>query len=140
MSGRGDVLMSLNAICAIAAVMQSSDFVPDDSGVTDWWRSFVIGESYGSDWLWFLAGVIFCIVVCFLLYSAMLYNQVAANRHPANFRKLIASLAVLVSIIWFGYVFSRAFGLPLLALLGGLWLLVSLVFYFTRRKSAVPQT
>jgi ABC-type xylose transport system permease subunit len=133
-------LMNLNAMCAIFAVVQSNDFLTDDTGSTDWWGSFIIGESYGTDWLWFLAGVIFCIVVCFLLYSAMLYNQVAANRHPANFRKLLASLGILVTIIWFGYVFSRAFGLPLLALLGGIWLVVSLVFFFTRRKSALPQT
>ena len=132
--------MTLNAMCAIIAVIQSDDFLTEDTGSTDWWKSFIIGESYGSDWLWFLAGVVFCIVVCFLIYSAMLYNQVAANRHPANFRKLIGSLGILASIVWFGYVFSRAFGLPMLAVLTVMWLVISLIFYFTRRRTALPQT
>jgi|SRR5215213_10909133 ABC-type xylose transport system permease subunit len=132
--------MTLNVMCAIIAIFQSSDFPTDDTGSTDWWQSFVIGESYGSDWLWFLAGVTFCIVAGFLIYSAMLYNQVAANRHPANFRKLIASFGILVSIAWFGYVFSRAFGLPMLAVLTVMWLVISLIFYFTRRRTALPQT
>lgn len=132
--------MNLNTIYSLAVVIQSSDLTPDDTGSSNWWSSFVIGESYGIDWLWFLAGVVLCIVVCFLLYSTMLYNQIADNRHPANFRKLIGSLGLLVAIVWFGYVFSRAFGLPMLALLGVLWLVLSLVFYFTRRKSALPQT
>jgi hypothetical protein len=133
-------LMDLNGICAIAAVIQTSDFVGDEDRSSDWWSGFVIGESYGIDWIWFLAGVAFCVVVCFLLYSAMLENQVAANRHPANFRKLLASLGILLSIIWFGYVFSRAFGLPMLAVLTVMWLVLSLIFYFTRRKRALPQT
>lgn len=124
----------------IAAVFQTSDFVEEELSSTDWWSGFVIGESYGIDWLWFLAGVVFCVVVCFMLYSAMLYNQVAANRHPANFRKLLASLGILLSIVWFGYVFSRAFGLPTLAVLTVMWLVISLIFYFTRRKHALPQT
>lgn len=97
------------------------------------------GETFWSDWLWLLGGVLFAALLGYMVYGAMLYNIVGNNRHPANFRKLLISFVLLLSIIWFGYVFWHAFGLLMFVILFVVWLAVALIFIFTKRKVGVAQ-
>lgn len=101
--------------------------------------TLVKNETLWRDWLWLLIGVLFFTVAGYMIYTAMLHNLVRANWHPANFRKLLIALVLLLSIIWFGYVFRNAFGLIMLIILLAVWLAVVLVFIFTKRKGVVTQ-
>lgn len=105
----------------------------------DWWMQFMFGEPRGIDWLYLLGGVLFFSFVGYGIYSAMLYNQIGANRHPANFRKLIVALVLLLSIIWFAYIFSQVFGGVMLGILFVVWLIYFVIFLITRRKVSVSQ-
>ena len=131
----------MNLIQTLAAFQTFSDEVSDDlSEAGDWWSNLMFGEPRGIDWMWMLGGVLFFCFIGYGIYSTMLYNQIGANRHPANFRKLIIALVILFSIVWFGYVFSEVFGLYMLIILFAVWLLYFLVFIFTRRRVASTQS
>ena len=118
-------------------VMQT--FADDASGDESWLTQFMFGEPRGIDWLYLLGGVLFFFFVGRGVYSAMLHNQIGANRHPANFRKLMIALVLLFSIIWFAYVFSQVFGGVMLFILLGAWAIYFVIFLITRRKVAPAQ-
>jgi len=111
----------------------------DGSNSQDWWSQLMFGEPRGIDWLYLLGGVLFFSFVGYGIYSAMLYNQIGGNRHPANFRKLMIALVLLFSIVWFGYVFAQVFGAVMLGILLAAWLIYFVIFLITRRKVSTAQ-
>jgi len=113
--------------------------VSDKADIQDWWTQLMFGEPRGIDWLYLLGGVLFFSFVGYGIYSAMLYNQIGGNRHPANFRKLMVAFVLLFSIIWFAYVFSQVFGGVMLGILLTVWLIYLIVFLITRRKVSTSQ-
>lgn len=117
----------------------TSFITPTPTPTPVWWTGVVINRPVGRDWLWFLGGVVFSSIVGYALYATMLRGQISANRHPANFRKLIFALVLLLSIIWFGYVFAYAFGGLMLGILLTVWAALALVFFFTKRPSGAAQ-
>jgi hypothetical protein len=106
--------------------------IPDD-----WWTNWIVGEWVGLDWLLFAGGLLFFGIISYALYSALLYNVVGSNRHPANFRRLLFALFFLLGILWFIYVFANVFGGPVAYTLVGAWLVLLVVLLITRRKIAV---
>lgn len=100
----------------------------------NWFWRFWVGETYGIDWLYLLGGTLFIGAVGYGIYAGLLYNLVASNWHPANFRKLIWALCFMLWIVWFEYVFAHVFGGYMLILLGVVWLASFIVFLATRRK------
>lgn len=129
----------------ILAAIQSADpaEVTDEvavDGSGDWWTSFVIGDTAGVDWLLLLGGVFFFGIVGYGVYSMMLYNWTAINRHPANFRRVITAAVLMLSIGWFTYVFFHAFGGMTLLVLFVVWLVMVVVFIATRRKVTLSQS
>jgi hypothetical protein len=104
-----------------------------------WWTSWLVGEWVGKDWLLFVGGVLFFGIISYAIYSAMVYNVVGGNRHPANFRRLLVALFAGLSITWFIYVFLNVFGGPVIYILAAAWLALLVVLLFTRRKVAQAQ-
>lgn len=100
----------------------------------NWFWRFWVGETYGVDWLWLLGGSLFIAAVGYVIYGSLLRSLVAANWHPANFRKLMWALCFLLWIIWFEYVFAHVFGGFILYFLLLIWLVAFIVFLATRRK------
>jgi Ca2+/Na+ antiporter len=105
-----------------------------------WWTQFWVGETVGIDYLWLLGGWLFAVAIGYGIYTTMLYNQVAARRHPANFRRFIYALVLFLCIVWFEYVFRHAFGGLMLYFLLFVVVAAWLVFYLTRRKPAGAQS
>src|SRR4051812_30392205 len=105
--------MAMYLMQLVLAFQDSAEEIPTE----DWLTQFMFGEPRGIDWLYLLIGVAFFCFVGYGIYSAMLHGQVGANRHPANFRKLMTALVLLGCIIWFGYVFSHVFGGIMLGIL-----------------------
>lgn len=101
----------------------------------NWFWRFWVGETYGIDWLYLLVGTLFVGAIGYGIYASLLYNLVASNWHPANFRKLIWALCFLLWIGWFEYVFAHVFGGYMLFLLAVMWLAALIVFLATRRKA-----
>jgi hypothetical protein len=106
---------------------------------TNWWTSMTVGEWVGKDWLLMVGGLIFFGVISYAIYSAMIYNMVGNNHHPANFRRAVLALFLLFSIIWFIWVFAHAFGGLMAIILLVAWIVLALVLAFTRRKVAQAQ-
>jgi hypothetical protein len=100
----------------------------------NWLWRFWVGETYGVDWLWLLGGSLFIAAIGYVIYGSLLNSLVAANWHPANFRKLIWALCFLLWIVWFEYVFAHVFGGFMLYFLIFTWLVAFVVFLATRRK------
>jgi hypothetical protein len=98
------------------------------------WSQFWVGETYGTDWLWLLGGTLFIGAVGYGVYTSLLPSLIAANWHPANFRKMVWALCFLLWIIWFQYVFWHAFGGFMLYFLILIWLIAFIIFLATRRK------
>jgi hypothetical protein len=109
----------------------------DDDGSR--WTRFWVGETYGIDWLWLLAGTLFVGAIGYGIYSAMLYNLISANWHPANFRKVVWALCFLLWILWFQWVFWHAFGGYMLYFLILVWIIAFVVFLVTRRQTGSSQ-
>ncbi len=109
----------------------------DDS---NWLWRFWVGETYGIDWLWLLGGTLFIGAVGYGIYASMLPSLIAANWHPANFRKMIWALCFMLWIIWFEYVFAHVFGGFMLYFLILIWLVAFIVFLATRRKTGAAQS
>ncbi|HJQ25678.1 MAG TPA: hypothetical protein VKA60_17280 [Blastocatellia bacterium] len=121
-------------IIPVLGFLQSPFSDSSDSG--DSWFRFAPGEASGAQYLELLVGLVLIWLLCRVLYTTMLYNRVGANKHPANFRKLIVALGLLLSVLLFHFLFLNAFGLFMLLVLGVAWFICVLVFIFTRRKVA----
>lgn len=122
-----------NVLALYLIALQETE-IPDN-----WWTSWSVGEWVGLDWLLLGGGLLFFGVISYALYSALIYNVVGSNRHPANFRRLLLALFLLLSILWFIYVFADVFGGPVTYILVGAWLVLLVVLLITRRKIAPAQ-
>ena len=114
--------------------------VAGDSTDSGGWFGFPPGEVVPAQIVVALLGLILIWVLCRVLYTTMLYNRVGANKHPANFRKLVVALGLLLSMIFLDVLFMNFFAMIVLVLLGVAWLVCVLVFIFTRRKVASSQS
>jgi|ERR1043165_7512518 len=110
------------------------DTEPTES--TDWLTRLVVGEWVGRDWLLWAGMTLFFGVISYTIYSAMIYNMVGNNHHPANFRREIFALFLLFSILGFIWVFANAFGGVMALILLAAWLVLALILWFNRRKVA----
>ena len=102
--------------------------------LADWWNGFVIGDTYGKDWLLFVGGLAFFGVVSYALYYMLLDSLVRADWHPANLRRLLWAFFFFVSVCWFMYAFAAAFGFYVMLVMLVIWLLLSLAFLITRKQ------
>jgi tetratricopeptide (TPR) repeat protein len=94
------------------------------------------GEAPGIDWLLLLLGaMLLTALIGYGVYSAILRNQVARNRHPGNLRSVIAALVFLAWIISFTTIFSQVFGGIVLAILLAAWSIYSLVSFVSRQAN-----
>jgi len=125
----------MNNILALCMIAFQDTETPDN-----WWTTWAIGEWVGRDWLLFAGGVLFFGVISYAFYSALIFNVAGSNRHPANFRRLLFALFLLLSIVWFIYVFANVFGGPVAYTLAGAWLVLLVVLLVTRRKIAPVQS
>lgn len=105
----------------------------------NWWTSWTVGEWVFRDWLLLGGGILFFGVISYAAYAAMIYNMVGNNYHPANFRRLIFAVFLLLSILWFIWIFAHVFGGPVAFVLIGVCLALCVVLLFTRRKVAQAQ-
>lgn len=107
--------------------------------IDNWWTSWTVGEWVGKDWLLFGGGLVFFGLISYAAYAAMIYNMVGNGYHPANFRRTILALFLLLSIVLFFWVFAHAFGGPVVFILVGAFIALCVVLLFTRRKVAQAQ-
>jgi hypothetical protein len=122
-------------LASLMLVLQEIETEPVDN----WWTSWIVGEWVGKDWLLFAGGVVFFGLASYGAYAAMIYNMVGSNYHPANFRRVIIAFFLLLSIIWFIWVFAHAFGGPVAFILVGVCLALCVVLLLTRRRVAQAQ-
>ena len=125
-------------IVPVIAFLQSA--FQDSEDANDLWFGFLPHEVGPIHYLVALVGLVLIWLLCRVLYTTLLYNRVGANKHPANFRKLIWGFGLLLSMIFLDALFLNVFGIFVPALLGVAWLICVLVFVFTRRKVASPQS
>jgi hypothetical protein len=101
-------------------------------------RSLLTHVNFGmrptKDWIWLLIGILAYVWAGYYGYFVVLPRQIALKRHPANIRKLIISVVLLVNIAWFYYVFGNAGGSVTTLFLFVLWFIVSLIFLLTKRR------
>lgn len=101
----------------------------------DWWRDW-FGETSAIEWIGLFMAALLAVSVASAVYTFSLRNYISRNRYPSGLRWLCLAVGASIALIFYTLVFKDVLLFYVFGVLSVIFVIVSIVLFFSSRKVA----